>query len=582
MIAANFLHSQSPSQGGSEEDGTFFDDESLGNRVKHAISQSPRPLLPFQDSSDKIQCADDEEPNGSYPRQNSHQEHQHSPLHHDSSRSAPVSNQRVRGYDDNNAMAIVGLQQDLQQALDDFKLMREQKETSDARALDAQRQNEQLLQRNKRLEEMMQTHQGSQESKKSSPKNPITVTKEGDSEGDADSPLMRDYRAALERIEALQAVLHHTQRQSENEVENQPTNSETTFTENHQGEKQRGTPSASKEHLQQPTEIEQDSDDDSSQPETLRRPIQLQKGKPNFFPKVDTRNMDPRDDAIVDRLSRIRDATDRAALVKDHHREIARLKAQQESKINELIRRNEERLQKCLNATKSLLSAKHKETLEDLQLDFERSMIGMEKRHREEIVKVSVDKDCCLFTKVSSSRLTRLTLLLCASKLREEINKSGLLSGEVLAAAIAKTSSGKQLLMREMAKSGQLKHAIKQLEQQVLHEKIELSDEHAGAVLALKKSYEEDRTALLDTMQTEVNDLFQQKRDGSPTSASKPKPGLVIDGLLAGSTFRQMPHQSKELERKVPIAEGYSGIDRELRETEALVRGLFGDYVDGE
>jgi uncharacterized protein YihD (DUF1040 family) len=168
----------------------------------------------------------------------------------------------------------------------------------------------------------------------------------------------------------------------------------------------------------------------------------------------------------------------------------------------------------------------------------------------------------------------------CASKVREDIKNGGLLSEEVIAAAMAKTSSGKQLLMREMAKSGQLKQAIKQLEQDVLHEKAELSDEHAGAVSSLKKSYEEDRTALLDTMQTEVNDLFQQKRDGTPTSASKPKTTLGSDGLMAGNTVGQMSHQSKELGRKAPIAEGYTGIDKELQETEELVRSLFGDYVD--
>jgi hypothetical protein len=385
MVDASFPRSQSPSRGGIEEDGTFFDDESLGNRVKNALNQSPRPLLELPDS-DTIQSVEN---NG---RQ---QERQYSPLHHDSSRSAAASNPRIRSHDD-TAMAIGRLQQDLQHALDDLRWMKEQKESSDAKALDAQRQSKQLLQRNNRLEELLQSSQHSEQAN-SSGKIPIT----GTTEGDTDNSLIRDYRAALEQIKTLQAELHDTQSQSEKEVVHQPTN--------HQEEQQRGTSSTTKEDFKLPTEIEHDSDEESSQPETLRRLIQLQKGKPNFFPKLDTRDTDSRDDAIVDRLSRIRDAADRAALVKDHHREIARLKAQQESKINELIRRNEEKLKKCVDTTKLLLSAKHRETLEGLQLEFERSMIAMEKRHREEIVRVSPDEECCLFAKVCSIRLARLT-----------------------------------------------------------------------------------------------------------------------------------------------------------------------------
>ncbi|CAB9500887.1 expressed unknown protein [Seminavis robusta] len=255
------------------------------------------------------------------------------------------------------------------------------------------------------------------------------------------------------------------------------------------------------------------------------------------------------DATIVDRLTRIRDAADRASLVKDHHREIVRLKGKHEAAIQKLNSQHEERLQNSLQSTKTILSQKHKEILEGLQEAFDRNMTNMETRHGEEI-----------------------------ERLKKEIQQGATLSDELLEASLSKINSGNQLLASEMAKNGELKATIKQLEQQLVCDKAELSDVHADQMESMKKDWEEQRNVMLDTMQQEFNDFFQQKRTGSPHSPTVFRFSAAAAGEPANDSLlemREIPHSSSNSSPKLPSA--YTGMDQELLETEALVHGLLGN-----
>ena len=158
--------------------------------------------------------------------------------------------------------------------------------------------------------------------------------------------------------------------------------------------------------------------------------------------------------------------------------------------------------------------------------------------------------------------------------MRKELTQGINLSDELLASTFAKICAGKQLITTEMAKSGELRWAMKELEQKLVCEKAELIDLHADEVQAMKRDWEEQRNVMLDAMQQEFNDLFQQKRTGSPGASnilinSTGKKGN--DSLLE---IRDIPRPGSNV-NQLPSA--YAGIDKELRETEALVRGLLGN-----
>ena len=90
-------------------------------------------------------------------------------------------------------------------------------------------------------------------------------------------------------------------------------------------------------------------------------------------------------DSILDRLARIRDAAERASLVKDHHREIARLRDQYEAKIKSLSTRLQQRMEDSMSSVKTELLAKHSVNVEALQSHWEARLATLEKRHQEEI-----------------------------------------------------------------------------------------------------------------------------------------------------------------------------------------------------
>lgn len=97
------------------------------------------------------------------------------------------------------------------------------------------------------------------------------------------------------------------------------------------------------------------------------------------------RNISP---CIQDRLLRIRDASDRVTLVKEHQNEIGRLKAQYDAQIKDLTSLHEDTLQERLDEATTKLEAQHKEAMQKLQSDLESKVSSLERRHCQEVERV--------------------------------------------------------------------------------------------------------------------------------------------------------------------------------------------------
>lgn len=92
---------------------------------------------------------------------------------------------------------------------------------------------------------------------------------------------------------------------------------------------------------------------------------------------------------IGERLGRIRDATERASLVKEHTREISRLTAKHEAEKKELYAKFEKEKDSLLEEAMSEMNAGYKGLRRRLEAEHEQKMEKAERQHRKEMERVS-------------------------------------------------------------------------------------------------------------------------------------------------------------------------------------------------
>lgn len=150
---------------------------------------------------------------------------------------------------------------------------------------------------------------------------------------------------------------------------------------------------------------------------------------------------------------------------------------------------------------------------------------------------------------------------------------------------MAKLNSSKHRLDREVAKRDHLQHALNQVQKQLVSEKQQRKDEHEVELRMLKQGWDDEKGALLEDLQRECNQVFEEhgqppgRRIGSPRSVDwgvsefmgvSRSPKAFKESLSAGASPATNNDPTRQLENCSP----FSKIDEELRETEALVRGL--------
>jgi len=93
--------------------------------------------------------------------------------------------------------------------------------------------------------------------------------------------------------------------------------------------------------------------------------------------------------AISDRLGRIRDAAERAAIVQEYRRDVDRLQAEHDDRIAHLEKQHDRNLRRVVNDAKSEVSTRSKEYKKQLKGEYESKIEALEKQHSEELKKVS-------------------------------------------------------------------------------------------------------------------------------------------------------------------------------------------------
>lgn len=95
-----------------------------------------------------------------------------------------------------------------------------------------------------------------------------------------------------------------------------------------------------------------------------------------------------KDGLINDRLGRIRDAAERAAIAKESRREFSRIKAEHDAEIKRLMARHDQDLRDVLDETKSEVSARARETRRRLQAEYDTKLAHLERKYQAELARV--------------------------------------------------------------------------------------------------------------------------------------------------------------------------------------------------
>ena len=103
---------------------------------------------------------------------------------------------------------------------------------------------------------------------------------------------------------------------------------------------------------------------------------------------------------IGERLCRIRDAAERASLVKEHQREISRLKAEHESEKKALHQKYEKEKDKLLEEAMSEMNAGYKGLRRRLESEHEKKSEKTERHYRTEMERVSTRIVTCVIRRV--------------------------------------------------------------------------------------------------------------------------------------------------------------------------------------
>jgi hypothetical protein len=94
------------------------------------------------------------------------------------------------------------------------------------------------------------------------------------------------------------------------------------------------------------------------------------------------------DELIPNRLERIRDAAERAALAQEHRRELSRLKLEHEKEMKMVSDRHEQDIKDVFEEAKAEVTARSRELRRHLQNEYETKIVTLERRYQSDLAKV--------------------------------------------------------------------------------------------------------------------------------------------------------------------------------------------------
>jgi hypothetical protein len=96
---------------------------------------------------------------------------------------------------------------------------------------------------------------------------------------------------------------------------------------------------------------------------------------------------------VTERLGRIRDAAERAALLQDYRRDLDRIKTQHETEKEDLTASHNEKLKKVVHQAKTESHSRSKEYKRRLQSEYDAKVSALESKHMQEVTRVR--SQCC-------------------------------------------------------------------------------------------------------------------------------------------------------------------------------------------
>jgi len=224
-------------------------------------------------------------------------------------------------------------------------------------------------------------------------------------------------------------------------------------------------------------------------------------------------------DPVNQRLERIRDASERAALVQQHRKELAQLTQAHEKELTKAKEMVESKVAQAVSRARADAELKmkdYKNTLEEL---FEAKVEDLNKQHDEE-----------------------------TDRVRQEYERSAAVASEVVQAAVSEASTASSQLEMEVTQRMKLEDTVRNLESNLQNSSPE--------------AWERETAALLESIQDECNAIFtrnhplQRSASSSRSSSRTPSPSASV--------------------RKTVRIVSPTSLDRQVDETEELVRSLMG------
>lgn len=111
---------------------------------------------------------------------------------------------------------------------------------------------------------------------------------------------------------------------------------------------------------------------------------------PKVFTFNETNNESDKneDELIPNRLERIRDAAERAALSQEHRRELSRLKMEHEKEMKVVSERHEQDIKDVFEEAKAEVTARSRELRRHLQSEYETKIVTLERRYQSDLARV--------------------------------------------------------------------------------------------------------------------------------------------------------------------------------------------------
>lgn len=207
---------------------------------------------------------------------------------------------------------------------------------------------------------------------------------------------------------------------------------------------------------------------------------------------------DLKSNTISERLTRIREATERTGLQRQHQKEVASLAEEHEQTIRAMEHRYSQRLDENEKQAAEEQTSKLNHVRRSLQAEHQKSLDEMERRHREE---------------------------LCRE--RSERGRKMSVTTEALEVALSEVAVTTQQLEEESRARAAAEGSLARLSINFEREKKDLVEQHEHTVVALRASCEDDRASMLDDIQAGCNQVFLDSR-----RLTLPLPTKAVDYML--------------------------------------------------